>query len=106
MSPEQAADMGANIRRQVVQNQPNLSCEAGDQRFDSGRIRVSLNCRGLNGQPDQRLAMVGTFTESSMQTAITAASSMQAGDGSMQEVRIESTLTGRRTGDCTGSETN
>jgi hypothetical protein len=105
MTPQEAADMGGNIRRQVVQNQANLSCDAGNQRFDSGQIRISLNCRGLNGQPDQRLAMVGSFTDSSLQTAITAASSMPAADGTMQEVRIESTLTGRRTGECTGTET-
>jgi len=105
MTPEEAADMGGNIRRQIVQNQANLSCDVGDQRFDSGQIRVSLNCRGLNGQPDQRLAMVGSFTGTSLQSAITAASSMPAADGTMQEVRIDSTLTGRRVGECNGTET-
>ena len=106
MTPEEAADMGGNIRRQIVQNQANLSCDAGDQRFDGGQIRVSLNCRGLNGQPDQRLAMVGSFTDSSLQTGITAATTMQAADGTRQEVRIESTLTGRRVGECQGNETD
>jgi len=106
LTPEEAADMGANIRRQIVQNQQNLACETGNQRFDGGQIRVSLDCRGRNGQPDQRLAMVGSYTDSNLQTAITAASSMQAPDGTQQEVRIESTLTGRRVGECTGDETD
>ncbi len=98
--------MGGNIRRQIVQNQPNLSCETGDQRFDNGQVRLSLSCRGLNGRPDQRLAMVGSFTDSSIQAAISGATSTSAGDGTLQAVRVESTLTGRRVGECDGTETD
>lgn len=105
-TPEEASDMIGNIRRQIVQSQTNLSCDIGDQRFGNGQIRISLNCRGLNGQPDQRLAMVGSFTDSSIQAAISAASSAPIGDGTMQAVRIESTLTGRRVGECNGTETD
>jgi len=106
MTPEEASDMAGNIRRQIVQNQANMSCEIGDQQFGNGQVRISLNCRGLNGQPDQRLAMVGSFTDSTLQAGITAASSMQTGTGAMQAVRIESTLTGRRVGECNGTETD
>ena len=49
--------------------------------------------------------MVGSFTETSIQAAVTAASSTPVGNGAMQSVRIESTLTGRRVGECNGTET-
>ncbi|HTU10844.1 MAG TPA: DUF3617 domain-containing protein [Allosphingosinicella sp.] len=105
MTPEEAADMVGNFRRQIVRDQPNLDCTISDQQFGGGRIRVGMSCRGLNGQPDQRLAMVGGFNDSSIQVAVSADSSTQTPNG-MQAVRIESTLTGRRTGECNGTETD
>lgn len=104
MTPEEASDMVGNFRRQVLQNQPNLSCQIGDQQFGGGRIRISMNCTGRNGQPDQRLAMVGSFTDSNVQIAVSADSAAPVGDGTTQAVRIESTLTGRRVGECNGTE--
>jgi len=104
MTPEESADLAANFRRQILQNQPNLSCQVGDQQFGAGRIRLSMTCTGQNGQPDQRLAMVGSFTDSSIQVAVSADSSTPVGNGTAQAVRIESTLTGRRVGECNGTE--
>lgn len=105
ITPEEASDFVGNFRRQILQNPQSLSCEIGDQQFGNGQIRISMNCRGQNGQPDQRLAMVGSFTATSIQAAVTAASSTPVGNGTMQSVRIESTLTGRRVGECNGTET-
>jgi hypothetical protein len=105
MSQSEASDLVANFRRQIVQTQPNLSCDMGDQSFGGGQIRIAMNCRGLNGQPDQRMAMVGSYTDNSVQIAVSAATSAPVGDGTMQAVRIESTLTGRRVGECNGTET-
>ena len=106
MSQSEASDLVANFRRQVIQNQPNLSCDIGDQRFGGGQIRIAMNCRGLNGQPDQRMAMVGRYTDSSVQIAVSAASSTPIGNGTMQAVRIDSTMIGRRVGECNGTETD
>jgi len=105
VTPEEASDFVGHLRRQVVQNPQSQSCEIGDQQFGNGRIRISMTCRGQNGQPDQRLVMVGSFTETSLQAAVTAATSTPAANGAMQAARIESTLTGRRVGECNGTET-
>ena len=103
ITPQEASDFVGNFRQQLLQNQ-TMSCEIGDQQFGNGQIRISMTCRGQNGQPDQRLAMVGSFTGTSIQAAVTAGSSMPVGNGTMQSVRIESTLTGRRVGECNGTE--
>jgi hypothetical protein len=102
VTPQEASDFVGNFRRQLVQNNVT-SCDLGDQQFGNGRIRISMTCRAQNG-PEQRLVMVGSFTETSIQAAVTAASSMPV-NGAMQSVRIESTLTGRRVGECNGTET-
>ena len=104
ITPQEASDFVGNLRQQLLQNQ-TMSCEIGDQQFANGRIRFSMTCRPQNGGPEQRLAMVGSFTGTSIQAAVTAATSMQAGNGTMQSVRIDSTLTGRRVGECNGTET-
>ena len=103
ITPQEASDFVGNFRQQLLQNQV-MSCDMGDQQFGNGRIRISMTCRAQNG-PEQRLAMVGSFTETSIQAAVTAASSMPVGNGAMQSVLIESTLTGRRVGECNGTET-
>lgn len=105
VTPEEAADLAGNFRQELLRDQPNLSCQPGDQTFTNGQIRVAMNCRGMNGQPDTRLAVVGSFTAASVQAAVSADTSMPVGDGTSQAVRVESTLTGRRVGECNGTET-
>lgn len=105
VTPEEAADMAGNFQRQMQQGGGGTSCEIGERQFGGGRIRMSMTCRAPNGGPEQRLAMVGTFSPTSVQMAVSADSSMQTGNGP-QSMRIESALTARRVGECNGTETD
>jgi Protein of unknown function (DUF3617) len=105
ITPDEASNPTENFRRQMAANQ-NLSCEMGDGTFGGGRIRIALNCRGANGQADQRMAMVGSFTATSMQVAVSADTTTPATGGmAPQAIRVQSTMTGRRVGECNGTET-
>lgn len=106
ITPEEASDLLGNFRQEILRTQPNLSCQIGDQQFGAGRIRFAMNCRGLNGQPDTRMAVVGTFTENAVQLGISAETSMPIGNGTTQAARSEMTMTGRYAGQCNGTETD
>jgi hypothetical protein len=106
VTPEEASDLLGNFRQEILRTQPNLSCQIGDQQFGGGRIRFAMNCRGLNGQPDTRMAVVGAFTENNVQMGISAETSMPTGNGATQGARIETTMTGRYVGACNGTETD
>jgi hypothetical protein len=104
VTPQEAADPMGGFRQQLMHDQPNLSCEPTTQMFSGGQIRIAMNCHGLNGQPDQRLAVVGSFTTSSLQAAVSTTTTAPVA-GTMQLVQIENTMIGRRVGECDGTET-
>jgi hypothetical protein len=105
LSQEDAANPVANFQRQVTQN-PAMSCTLNDSIFTGGTIRISMTCSAANGQAEQRVAMVGGFTDSTVQMAVSADSVATATPGAPPTaVRIQSTLTGRRLGECDGTET-
>lgn len=104
VTPQEAADPMVGLRQQLIRDQPNLSCEPTAQTFSAGRIRIAMNCRGLNGQADQRLALVGNFTANSLQAAVSTTTTMPVA-GTMQLVQVENTMIGRRVGECDGTET-
>jgi hypothetical protein len=105
LSPEDAANPVTNFQRQVTQN-PAMSCTLNDSIFAGGTIRISMTCSAANGQAEQRVAMVGGFTDSTVQMAVSADSVTTATPGATPTaVRIQSTLTGRRLGECDGTET-
>jgi hypothetical protein len=106
VTPEEASDLLGSFRRQILQTQPNLSCQVGDQRFGGGQIRFSMNCRGMNGQPDTRMAIVGNFTDGSVRMAVSADSSMTLANGTVQSARLETMVTGQQVGACNGTETD
>jgi hypothetical protein len=104
VTPQEAANPMEGFRQQLIHDQPNLSCEPTAQLFGGGQIRISMNCRGLNGQADQRLAVVGSFTPNSLQAAVSATTTTPV-NGAMQLVQVENTMTGRWVGQCNGTET-
>lgn len=106
VTPEEAANPVASFQRELTQDQPNLACDVGESAFGGGRIRIALSCRSPDGQADQRLAMVGSFTASSVQLAVSIDASTPDGNGQAQAIRAQSTLTGRRVGECNGTETD
>ena len=106
VTPEEAANPVGSFQRELTQGQANLACDVGERAFGGGRIRIALSCQTPDGQTQQRLAMVGSFTDSSVQAAISVDSSTPGADGQPQAVRAQSTFTGRRVGECTGTETD
>lgn len=104
ITPQQAANPIEDIRQTLIHEQPNLSCTPTTQIFGNGRIRLGLDCRGLNGEADQRLAMVGTYTATTLRAAVSTRTAT-AMAGAMQLVQAENTMIGRRVGECNGTET-
>jgi hypothetical protein len=107
LTPAEAADPAASFRDRTAGDQPGMTCQIGESLFAGGRIRLTLTCRSSTGQPEQRQAMAGTYTSDTVQAAVSGETSTPASE-TMQSfpVRVESTLIGRRTGDCTGTETD
>jgi hypothetical protein len=107
LSPAEAVDPGTAIRDRVISDQTSYTCSTGESLFAGGRIRMTLTCRSTSGAPDLRQAMVGSFTAETLQAAVSGESATPATE-MMQSipVRVESTLTGRRVGDCPSGAAN
>lgn len=107
LTPAEAANPGNAFRDRSARDNPGYSCELGEPLFSGGRIRLTLTCRSANGQPELRQAMVGTYGADRFQAAITGETATPATDTTPSyPVRISSTLTGRRIGDCAAGATN
>jgi hypothetical protein len=104
VTPQEAAFPMEGFRQQLIHDQPNLSCAPTTQLFNGGRIRIVMECRGMNGQPDQRMAISGTFTTNTLQAAVSTTSTAPVA-GTAQLVQVENTMLGRRVGECNGTET-
>ena len=105
--PAEAANPVANFRDRSSRENAGYTCESGDSVFTGGRIRMTLNCRSSNGQPDLRQAMVGSYGADRFQAAVTGETATPASDAlPSYPVRIASTLIGRRIGDCPAGTTN
>lgn len=107
VSPAEAADMAGALRARVARDQPGYDCQTGEALFAGGRARLSLVCRSPNGGPEMRQAMAGTYTAETIQLAVSAEGATPATEQSPSiPIRVETTLTGRRVGECTGNETD
>jgi len=107
MTPAEVANPAATFRDRSNRENAGYNCESGESAFAGGRIRMTLNCRSTNGQPDLRSAMVGSYGADRFQVAVTGESATPATDAMPSyPVRISSTLIGRRIGDCPGRATN
>jgi hypothetical protein len=108
LSPAEAADWSRELRDRAMRGQTGYDCQPGENVFAGGRVRMTLNCRSTSpGQPDLRQAMVGSYTTDTLQIALTGATATPATDlMPAYPVHIESTLTGRRTGDCPAGARN
>ena len=107
LTPAEAAYPVAAFRDRSTRENNNFTCESGESVFAGGRIRMTLNCRSTNGQPDLRQAMVGTYAADRFQAAVTGETATPATEALQSyPVRISSTLTGRRIGDCPAGAAN
>jgi hypothetical protein len=107
LTPAEAANPVVTFRNRSARENAGYTCESGDSVFTGGRIRMTLNCRSSNGQPDLRQAMVGSYGADRFQAAVTGETATPATDAlPSYPVRISSTLIGRRIGDCPAGTTN
>lgn len=107
LTPAEAANPSSAFRDRSARDNPGYSCELGEPLFSGGRIRLTLTCRSANGQPELRQAMVGTYSADQFQAAVTGETATPATDTMPSyPVRISSTLTGRRIGNCAAGATN
>lgn len=107
MTPAEAANMATALGERVARDQPGYDCQVGDAVFAGGRARLTLTCRSQAGGAEIRQAMAGTYTADTIQLAVSAEALTPATEQSPSiPIRIETTLTARRVGECTGNETN
>jgi hypothetical protein len=107
MTPAETAAPAAAFRDRSTRENPGYDCTLGDSVFTDGRIRMTLNCRSATGQPELRQALVGTYAADRFQGAVTGETATPATDAMPSyQIRIASTLTGRRVGDCPAGATN
>jgi hypothetical protein len=107
LTPAEVANPVAAFRDRSSRENAGYACESGESVFSGGRIRMTLNCRSTSGQPDLRQAMVGDYGADRFQAAVTGESATPATETlPSYPVRISSTLTGRRIGDCPAGAAN
>jgi hypothetical protein len=102
ITPAQAANPMGQFREMMTRGQHGATCQPTDTVFGGGVIRISVVCRGTGGGPSQgRFAMEGTFTGTTIQARVSIdAQGPAAGGHGTQTMRMSSTLSGRRVGEC------
>ncbi|HYI48950.1 MAG TPA: DUF3617 domain-containing protein [Allosphingosinicella sp.] len=97
ITPEQAR----NPSRNMMGAQNPAGCEFSDTTWAGGNIRVRATCRPP-GSPQVQLSLEGTYTAQQINNRLNLTMEMPnpAGAGAPQQIRIQGTVTGRRTGDC------
>ncbi len=106
VTPAEAADMAGALRARLARDLAGYDCQTGEALFANGRARMTVICRSASGGPEMRQAMAGTFTAETMQLAVSADGATPAtAQAPSIPIRVETTLIGRRIGECTGNET-
>jgi hypothetical protein len=107
LTAAETANFALTLRDRLLREQNGFTCETGETLFAGGRIRMTLTCRSTTGAPDMRQAMAGTYTADTLQAAVSAESATPATDQAPSiPVRVDTTLVGRRIGDCPTGATN
>jgi hypothetical protein len=106
LTPAEAAEPAAAIRGRTMRGRAGYDCDPGENLFAGGRVRMTLACRSATGQPELRQAMVGSYTSETLQMAVTGETVVPSPGTPGYAVHIESTLTGRRIGDCPAGARN
>jgi hypothetical protein len=102
ITQDQASNPLRDLRTMMSRNQPGATCTTNDDTWANGVIRVRVTCRGTTGAPSQgSMSLEGTFTADTMQATMTVNADAPGAAG--QSIRMTSTLSGRRLGECTAS---
>lgn len=102
LTPEQARDPLAQMRRMMASQGPTANCNFTDQVFSGGTIRIRGTCPAPGGGSAE-ISLEGTFTATTMQATMTVNAQAPAAAASqgVTGMRVTAEMTGRRTGECT-----
>lgn len=108
ITPERAANPLREFREAMARGQQGANCQAVEDVFAGGVIRIRAVCRPAGGGPGVgQMAMAGSFTATTLQATLSVNTEAAGppGRAGPRSVRMSSTVSGRRVGDCPrGSE--
>lgn len=108
ITPERAANPLREFREAMARGQQGANCQTAEDVFAGGVIRIRAICRPAGGGPGVgQMAMEGSFTATTLQATLTINTDapVTAGRPGPRSIRMSSTVSGRRVGDCPrGSE--
>ncbi len=101
LTPEQARDPLAQMRRMMAQSGSTQNCTFSDQVFNGGVIRIRGRCPAAGGGSAE-ITLEGSFTETTMRATmnVNAQGPASAEMPGVTGMRIAMDMTGRRTGEC------
>jgi hypothetical protein len=104
LTPEQARDPLAQMRRMMAQQGSTSNCTFSDQVFAGGTIRIHGNCPAAGGGSAQ-VTLDGTFTATTMTAtmSVNASGPPSPAMPGVTGMRLAAEITARRTGECTGA---
>lgn len=102
IAAEEAADPLREFRR-TASNLPGQTCQITEEVFTGGAIRFAMACRGSGEAPaSTQVSMTGTYAATAIDAglSITVANPAPSPAAQAQSIRMRSSITGRRLGDC------
>jgi len=95
------AEQARNPSRNMMGAQNPAGCEFTDTTWAGGRINIRANCRPT-GSPPMQMSIEGDYGAQQINSRISVNMEMPnlTGSGAPQQIRMQGTMTGRRTGDC------
>jgi hypothetical protein len=104
LTPEQARDPLAQMRRMMAAQGATQNCTFSDQVFSGGTINIRGRCPAAGGGSAE-IALTGTFTETTMTATmnVTAQGPADPSVGGATGMRLTAETSGRRTGECPAS---
>lgn len=100
ITPEQAANPLNEFQRMAT-SMPGQTCQISENVFSAGVIRFAMTCQASGEAPSStRMSMTGQYAATSIDVSL-AFDVENPGEGAPgQTLRMRSSLTGRRLGDC------
>jgi len=95
------AEQARNPSRNMMGQQNPAGCEFSDTTWAGGNIKIRATCRPP-GAPQMQVSVEGTYTAQQINNRINMTMEMPnpTGAGGPMQIRLQGTMTGRRTGDC------
>ncbi|QLC25838.1 DUF3617 domain-containing protein [Parasphingopyxis algicola] len=88
-------DVTNPVEAMFMEGDMGEDCDFGESAFEGGVINVDATCQATEGPGTTTFSMQGSYTATSMEAEITGNV-----EGGPMEMRIASTMTAERSGDC------